>query len=48
MKRGGKLLPDTGTFQKSSNNTARYVWVICLNRIIALKNFLVEDCILVA
>jgi len=42
------LLPDAGMIQKSSSRTARYVWVICLNRIIALQNFPVEDCILVA
>jgi len=34
--------------QKRSSKTAQYVWVIFLNRIIALQNFPVEDCIFVA
>jgi len=30
-----------------SGKTARYVWTICLSRIIALQNLPVEDCVLV-
>jgi len=40
--------PDSDKIQKSSGKIARYIWVICLSRIIGLQSIPVEVCILVA
>jgi len=40
--------PDSDKIQKSSGKIARYIWAICLSRIIGLQSIPVEVCILVA
>jgi len=42
------MAPNSDKIHKNSCKIAQYVWAIFLSRIIALQNFPIEDCILVA